>query len=361
MTPIPTLPGITSTFVDTPRLRQHVLSCGPSEGTPVVFIHGNFSAATYWEELMLTLAAQGPSTGSGQAFRCLAPDLRGYGWSEDKLIDATRGYREWSDDVDALLVTLGIGRTHLVGWSMAGGMVYRYLADHADKVLTVTLQAPVSPYGFGGSKGIEGAPCFDDCAGSGGGVVSPVFVQCIQAGDRSADDANSPRNIINAFYYKAPFRAAREEDFLTAALMEKTGPDKYPGDSVPSANWPNVGPGVLGPVNCWSPKYLRDEVADLLAADPKPPILWIHGDADMIVSDNSMFDLATLGKLGYVPGWPGDEVVPPQPMIGQTRAVFDRYAATGGSYREVVFTDCAHSPHIEKPGEWVAEFLKHAQ
>ena len=116
---------------------------------------------------------------------------------------------------------------------------------------------------------------------------------------------------MNAFYYKPPFRAGREEDFLTAALMEKTGGDRYPGDFVPSANWPNVGPGVLGPVNCWSPKYLRNEAADLLATEPKPPVLWIRGDSDMIVSDNSMFDMAALGKLGYVPGWPGDEVVPP--------------------------------------------------
>jgi pimeloyl-ACP methyl ester carboxylesterase len=45
-------------------------------------------------------------------------------------------------------------------------------------------------------------------------------------------------------------------------------------------------------------------------------------------------------------------------MIGQTRAVLDRYAVADGSYREVVFSDCAHSPHIEKPGEWVAEFRK---
>ena len=231
-------------------------------------------------------------------------------------------------------------------------------ADHPGQLLTVTLETPVSPYGFGGSKGLEGTPCYDDYAGSGGGVVNPQFVACITAGDRSADDPNSPRNVMNAFYYKPPFRAGREEDFLTAALMEKTGGDRYPGDFVPSANWPNVGPGVLGPVNCWSPKYLRNEAADLLAAEPKPPVLWIRGDSDMIVSDNSMFDMAALGKLGYVPGWPGDEVVPPQPMIGQTRAVLERYAAAGGSYREVLLADCAHSPHIEKQDEWVAEFLK---
>ena len=97
----------------------------------------------------------------------------------------------------------------------------------------------------------------------------------------------------------------------------------------------------------------------MLAAEPKPPILWIRGDSDLIVSDNSMFDLATLGKLGYVPGWPGDEVAPPQPMIGQVRAVLERYAAGGGRYREVVMTDVGHSPHIEKPDEWLAAFMEH--
>ncbi len=354
MSDIPVLPGITSTFVDTPRLRQHVLSCGDPDGEPVVFLHGNFSAATYWEELMLALTAS-------NGFYCIAPDLRGYGWTEDKLINATRGYRDWSDDLDELLDALGVRRAHLVGWSMAGGIVYRFIADHPERVITATLQAPVSPYGFGGTKDIEGTPCFDDFAGSGGGVVSPVFIQRIQMGDRSADDANSPRNIINAFYYKPPFRAAREEDFLTASLMEKTGPDRYPGDSVPSPNWPYVAPGVWGPVNCWSPKYLRDDVPDLLAANPKPPILWIRGDSDLVVGDNSMFDLATLGKLGYVPGWPGEEVVPPQPMLGQTRNVLEKYAAAGGSYREVVLADCAHSPHIEKPAEWMAAFLAHVR
>ena len=112
MVSVPLLPGITSTFVDTPRLQQHVLSSGPAEGEVVLLLHGNFSAAVYWEELMLALAEQG--------FRSLAPDLRGYGWTEDRLIDSTRGYREWADDVISLLDTLGVDRVHLVAWSMPG-------------------------------------------------------------------------------------------------------------------------------------------------------------------------------------------------------------------------------------------------
>jgi pimeloyl-ACP methyl ester carboxylesterase len=53
-----------------------------------------------------------------------------------------------------------------------------------------------------------------------------------------------------------------------------------------------------------------------------------------------------------VPGWPGEEVYPPQPMVSQIRAVLEAYTRSGGSYREEVIEDCGHSPHIEKPEEF---------
>jgi pimeloyl-ACP methyl ester carboxylesterase len=354
MSEIKTLEGIASQMVQTERLNMHVLTCGPEEGTPVVFLHGNFTAATFWEEIMLALP--GPSASSEQRFRAVAPDMRGYGWTEDKLIDGTRGMGDWSDDLDALFTALGIVKAHLVGWSLGGGVVYRFLIDHPDKVLSATLVSPVSPYGFGGTKDIAGTSCYDDFAGSGGGVVNPEFVKRIKAGDRSEDDPNSPRNVINAFYYKPPFRAAREEDLLTAAMMEKMGDDRYPGDFTPSENWPNVAPGVWGPINAGSPKFALDDVPALVATRPKPPILWIRGGDDMIVSDNSMFDFGALGKMELVPGWPGDDVYPPQPMVSQTRDVLEKYSAAGGSLEEHVIADTAHSPHIEKPREFNAVF-----
>ena len=61
----------------------------------------------------------------------------------------------------------------------------------------------------------------------------------------------------------------------------------------------------------------------------------------------SLFDFGFLGQIGAVPGWPGADVYPPQPMVGQVRAVLDRYAANGGTYREEVLANCGHSPHIE--------------
>jgi pimeloyl-ACP methyl ester carboxylesterase len=83
----------------------------------------------------------------------------------------------------------------------------------------------------------------------------------------------------------------------------------------------------------------------------------VRGADDQIVSDTSLFDLGYLGQLGAVPGWPGAEVYPPQPMIAQTRAVFEAYRAKGGAYRELVLPDCGHSPHIEKAEEFRRAFF----
>ena len=115
-----------------------------------------------------------------------------------------------------------------------------------------------------------------------------------------------------------------------------------------------IAPGVKGVLNAMSPRYFNVAEA-LVGLSSKPPIVWVRGDRDAIVSDASLFDLANLGKLGAVPGWPGDEQCPPQPMVGQTRAVLERYAAAGGRFTEVVLTDCGHSPHIEYPGPFAAQ------
>jgi pimeloyl-ACP methyl ester carboxylesterase len=44
-------------------------------------------------------------------------------------------------------------------------------------------------------------------------------------------------------------------------------------------------------------------------------------------------------------------------MVSQLRALLDRYAANGGSYREVVLDNCGHSPHIEQPEAFNTAFF----
>jgi hypothetical protein len=86
----------------------------------------------------------------------------------------------------------------------------------------------------------------------------------------------------------------------------------------------------------------------------------VRGADDILVSDAAAADPAALGKLGIIPGWPGDDVCPPQPMLTQVRAVLDRYRAGDGAYSEHVFPDCGHGPLLEKPDAFRAllrEFL----
>lgn len=342
----PLVAGLESAVVETSRLRTHVITGGSAEGTPVVFVHGNCSAARFWEETMVVMPPQ---------FRVIAPDLRGYGRSETAPVDATRGMRDFADDLHALVQTLGLEQPHLVGWSLGGSVVMQYALDHPDAVASITLVAAGSPYGFGGTRDLQGTPTTPDFAGTGGGTANPEFVKRIQAGDRSEDSPFAPRNVMNSFYFKPPFRSPREDVFVDELLTTACGDHNYPGDLIVSETWPGVAPGTSGVNNALSPKYC--DVSSFADLASHPPVLWIRGDSDQIVSDTSLFDLAFLGQIGAVPGWPGLDACPPQPMVGQMRAVLERYQANGGRYREVVLADCGHSPHVEQPAPFREAFL----
>ena len=75
-----------------------------------MLLHGNLSTGRFFAHLE-------PPAG----YRLIAPDMRGFGDSERKPIDATRGLRDWADDTYALVRALGIERPiHIGGWSTGG-------------------------------------------------------------------------------------------------------------------------------------------------------------------------------------------------------------------------------------------------
>jgi pimeloyl-ACP methyl ester carboxylesterase len=336
------LSGISQHKIKTNRLEIAYLEAGTGK-VPVVLVHGNASSSLFFQDFMLALAAT-------DRYTIYAPDMRGYGDSETLPVDATRGMRDFSDDLHSFARTLGLNSFHLLGWSLGSNVVMQYAMDYPGTLRTLTLESPGSPFGFGGTKGADGTPIWPDLAGSGGGTANPDFVQRIANGDRGSEQF-SPRTVMNTFYFKPPFRPApdREEIYLTGLLSTKVLPGNYPGDMTPSDNWPNVAPGTQGPNNALSPKYF--DQAGFAYMSSKPRLLWIRGEDDQIVSDTSFFDFGFLGQLGVVPGWPGADVYPPQPMVTQLRTVLDNFRAYGGQYREVVLPDCGHSPHIEKQNE----------
>ncbi len=347
---IPTMEGITAKTITTSRITTRVLFSGPEDGIPVLFLHGNVSSATWWEETMVALPA---------GYRGIAPDQRGFGEADpEKKIDATNGMGDLADDAIALLDFLGIEKAHIVGNSLGGMVVWRMMADYPERFLTATLVDTGSPYGFGGTKDVEGTPCFPDFAGSGGGLSNPELIKRMKEGDRSMESPFSPRAAIRTLLVKPPFIPPREEELLSALLSTHIGEQDVPGDSVTSPNWPFVAPGKWGATNATSPKYAVN-VEKIIAAEPKVHVLWARGADDLVVSDSAASDPGFLGKSGLIPGWPGEEVFPPQPMVGQTRAVLEKYAAAGGSYQEVVIADAGHLPFIEKPEEFNRVFHAH--
>lgn len=332
--------GITARIIETPGLNVGILErVGDDAATPpertVVLIHGNVSSALFWQEIMQDLPSD---------LRVIAIDLRGFGATEHAPVDATRGVRDFSDDVFATLQALQIPTAHLVGWSMGGGVVMQYALDHP--VLSLTLQSPVSPYGFGGTRR-DGTRLTDDDAGTGGGGANPDFVQRLIDRDTGAEAPTSPRNVFRSGYVAAGYTSEHEDTWVDSMLTTSTATGNYPGDAVASPSWPGFGAGRIGVLNTMTPRYFN--VAGIVDLDPKPPILWIHGTADAIVSDASFYDLNHLGQLGIVPGWPGADVAPAQEMVSQTRDVLAAYTARGGEVAEVALEGVGHSAHLEAP------------
>ena len=339
--------------LSTTRLQTHCWVQGPEDGQPLLLVHGNLVTGRFFQALAERLPDR---------FRIVAPDLRSFGRTQALPVDASRGLRDWSDDLRALVEALGwadTGRVH-AGLVLGGGILQQYEIDHPADLASLTLIAPVSPFGFGGTRDADGTPSYADFAGSGGGTAAPDFVRRLAAHDASEDEPlSSPRVVMRNYFWSPRYTAPDEDELIQEVLLTSVGDDFYPGASQPSPNWPGVGPAPRGVNNAFSPAYCNTSAFGDL--DRPRPLLWIRGDEDQVISDQSLFDFGTLGQLGAVPGWPGADVFPPQPMVLQTRGVFERRRAHGGVVREVVLHEVGHAPLIERPDEVARLILEHIE
>ena len=106
-------------------------------GVPVVLVHGWPLSADMWEYQAGPLAAQG--------HRVIAYDRRGFGRSEQPWTGYD--YDTLADDLGAVLDTLDLRDAALVGFSMGGGEVVRYLArSGAGRVAKAVLVSSIVPY-----------------------------------------------------------------------------------------------------------------------------------------------------------------------------------------------------------------------
>jgi non-heme chloroperoxidase len=112
-------------------LRLHVREWGKSDGPPIVFIHG-------WSQNHLCWGKQYESALADE-FRLVAYDLRGHGMSEAPL--EPEHYTDgnlWADDVAAVIDTLGLDRTLLVGWSYGSFVISDYIRAYGqDRIAAI--------------------------------------------------------------------------------------------------------------------------------------------------------------------------------------------------------------------------------
>ncbi len=336
---------IESIYISANGIRQHLLKKDGGDET-ILLIHGNGSDSVFWKSLIESLPKK---------YNVIAPDLRGYGKTDAVPCDATRSFGSFVEDIAALLNELDIRKYHFVGHSLGGGIGWELLIKDNKRIKSLTMVNPASPFGFGGSKDEKGTPTFSDGAGSGAGVVNSDFVKLLSENDRGTDNASSPLNVMNNFYWAPPFVPNDVDELLEGLLRMQTGDKFYPGDSNPSENFPFSAPGKFGQINASSPLTKSGILDELCSIESKPPVLWIRGAKDQIVSDNSLFDTAVHGAAGYIPGWPGADICPPQPMVAQTRFALEAYQNEGGNFSEAVMENCAHSPYIED----LTSFNKH--
>ncbi|ARS53926.1 alpha/beta fold hydrolase [Kushneria konosiri] len=127
--------------------------CG--EGPAVVLIHGWPLSHRMWEYQINALTEAG--------YRCIAYDRRGFGDSEKPW--QGYDYDTLADDLAGLLEHLDIREATLVGFSMGGGEVARYLGRHGSKrVSRAVLIGAVTPYMLKTEDNPEGVDqsIFDD-------------------------------------------------------------------------------------------------------------------------------------------------------------------------------------------------------
>ncbi len=109
------------------------------EGSPVVLIHGWPLSARSWEAQVHALVEAG--------HQVITYDRRGFGSSSQPWNGYD--YDTFTADLAALLDHLDVKGATLVGFSMGGGEVVRYLAQHgSDRVAKAVLAAAVPPYLF---------------------------------------------------------------------------------------------------------------------------------------------------------------------------------------------------------------------
>ena len=208
-------------------------------GKPVVLIHGWPLSGRSWENQLPALR--------GAGYRVITYDRRGFGDSSQPW--EGYDYDTFTADLNSLLEHLDLREATLVGFSMGGGEVVRYLSTYGtDRVAKAVLAAAVPPYLYKSADNPDGGLDDETIAGFQAAVTA----------DRLAFLEEFTANF---------FKAGRK-------LKVSEAQRQYAQDIAAFAS-PK---GTLDCITAWGRTDFRGDVDKATV-----PVLIVHGDSDGIV------------------------------------------------------------------------------
>jgi len=227
-------------------------------GSPVVLIHGWPLSGRAWEGQVSALVEAG--------HRVVAYDRRGFGDSSQPW--SGYDYDTFAADLNTLMITLDLRDATLVGFSMGGGEVVRYLGTYGrERVAKAVLASAVPPYLYASADNPDGG--LDDATittfETGVKDDRPAFL------DGFATDFFSTSGLLGK-----KLQVSEAQRQYAVRLAEKASPK-----------------GTLDCIAAFGRTDFRADVAKVTV-----PTLVIHGDSDAIVP----FEVSGKRSAELIPG-----------------------------------------------------------
>ena len=208
-------------------------------GKPVVMIHGWPLSGRSWEAQVPALVAAG--------YRVITYDRRGFGWSSQPWTGYD--YDTFASDLHGLMTQLDLKDATLVGFSMGGGEVARYISAYGTERVGKAIFA---------------------------GAVPPYLYKCADNPDGGLDDATIAGFKAGVVADRMAFLDGFTTNFFSTGgkLMVSEAQRVYAKDIAAFAS-PK---GTLDCIHAFAYTDFRGDLKKI-----KLPTLVIHGDSDAIV------------------------------------------------------------------------------
>ncbi|WP_103332266.1 alpha/beta fold hydrolase [Pseudotabrizicola formosa] len=220
-------------------VKLHVETAGPENGRPVILIHGWPLSGKAWEHQVPALVEEG--------FRVITYDRRGFGQSEKP--ESGYDYDNLAKDLSDLIEAHDLKDVTLVGFSMGGGEVARYIRNHGEERLhSVVFASSVTPFMLRSEDNLQGP-------------LTEAAAQEMEQGlrkDRSAFFDQFTRDFFSA---DGELKVSEDERQKAIALCEQSDPS-----------------AALQCMTSFGTTDFREDLEKVTV-----PTLVLHGDADGIV------------------------------------------------------------------------------